>query len=70
MSRTFVGFAFLLIAAAIPCACLRAEEPAKQGGAASSQTKITSGVLPMGPGGTPIGVGTLEESVAVSVAER
>ena len=37
MSRTLAGFAFLLIAAAIPCACRCAEEPAKQGGAISSQ---------------------------------
>ena len=37
MSRTLAGFAFLLIAAAIPCTCRCAEEPAKQGGAISSQ---------------------------------
>ena len=64
MSRTLAGLRFLLVAAAIPCACLQAEEPAKQGGTIRGQalqvlsganvytgeTAITGGTLELRPG--------------------
>jgi autotransporter-associated beta strand protein len=60
MSRTFAGFAFLLVAIAVPCAALRADEPGKPGDNKLGQGTVTIAGSNSYSRGTTITNGTLQ----------